>query len=509
MTTMDLAADLHEVAALVTDREPLEAVLDRALCALDGLVPHDLAAVLRREGDVLRVVAARGRLANAAVRAHRLPLSRFPTVRRAMESRRPVALEAHDHASEEGDPYDGVLDLPEGHGCMVVPLFAGGRDLGVITLDRETCGVYDAPTVALAGVVGQLVALALWQAEQAALLDRYRHQLEARGRQLQEDLGSAPDAVQALEASASPRMRALVGTVRQVAASDLPVLVTGETGVGKELVARALHAWSGRVDGPFVTLNCAALPEALVASELFGHVRGAFSGAERARAGRFVTANGGTLLLDEVGELPPAVQATLLRVLQEGSFEPVGSDDTVRVDVRVVAATHVDLREAVARGTFREDLYYRLTVVPLEVPPLRQRPEDVVPIAEAVLAARARGGRGPWSLTAEAEEALRAAPWPGNVRELRHAVERATAMVTSGPLRPVDLGLAAAAPVSRALAGMAAQGGLPTFDDAERAYFRAVLDAAGGKLYGEGGAAAIAGLKPTTLRSRLVKLGLR
>ena len=503
MAFVDLTRDLHDLARMVGTRSNDE-VLAYALDALHGLVPYDLAAVLRLRGDGLVVEAMAGRLAGAKVRGHTLDLAHFPTVRRAIETRRPIALETHHHTSDEGDPYDGVLDLPHGHGCMVVPMFAAGEDLGVITLDREVCAAYPPAQVELAGVVGQLVALSIRFAEQAALLDRYRHRLREHARLLVADAGGEA-AGRRLELSASPAMQAVARLARQVAASDLPVLVLGETGTGKEVVAQALHTWSPRADLPFVKLNCASIPESLVESELFGHVRGAFSGADTDRAGRFLTANGGTLLLDEIGELPLSAQAKLLRVLQEGTFEAVGSDRTVKVDVRVLAATHVDLVQAVAAGKFRRDLYYRLAVFPLQLPPLRERPEEIGPIAQLWLAGEAaRTRRGPWSLPEASLDALRAAPWPGNVRELINALERATILVPAGPLSASDLGLGGArAPV------VVRDEPLGTWEAHERAYLAAVLSRADGRLYGRGGAAELAGLAPTTLRAKLVRFGLR
>ena len=512
LSVIDYTEDLREIAGLVGEA-PTREVLDRALHALAALVPYDLATVFRLEGQRLRVLAAAGPLANAQVRGHELLLERYPTVRRALETRRPIALRAHDHA-DEGDPFDGVLDLPHGHACMVVPLYAGDRSLGVITLDGSTCGVYPPEHVQLAGVYGQLVALALRLAEQTELLDRFRLQLREQNRLLAEEAGGADVACQRLEANRSPAMRDLVRLARQVAASHLPVLLLGETGVGKEVAAQAVHVWSGRA-GPFVRLNCSAVPENLVESELFGHVRGAFSGADRDRRGRFLTANGGTLLLDEIGDMPLAAQAKLLRVLQERTFEPVGSDKSVRVDVRVIAATHVDLKAAISAGKFREDLYYRLAVFPLRLPALRERPEDVVPMAEDFLANEARRGRGgPWRIGPACAAAMRDAPWRGNVRELMNNLERATILRPAGELTPEDLGLEALAPRARPSAGAvpspsAPDAPLPDFEENERRYLAAVLAHAGNRLYGAGSASEITGLKPTTLRSRLVKLGLR
>jgi DNA-binding NtrC family response regulator len=231
----------------------------------------------------------------------------------------------------------------------------------------------------------------------------------------------------------SPAMERLRDLIRRAGPSEGRVLVSGENGTGKELVARALHEGSRRRDRPFVKLNCAAVPAELIESELFGHERGAFTGAVTARKGKFELADGGTLFLDEVGDMPPAMQAKVLRVLQENEFERVGGHATLRCDVRVIAATNRDLAEEVGAGRFREDLFYRLAVVPVHVPPLRERREDVPALAARFLAeACERNGRRPMTLGREALAALQAHPWPGNVRELRNLVER-MAILVDGP----------------------------------------------------------------------------
>ncbi len=505
---VDYTADLREIARLAGHPDSLDDVLGRALDSLAALVPYDLAAVLELHGDELSVRAARGPLARPEVHRHRITLRRYPTVRRALETRQPIAMLEHHHASDEGDPYDGVLDLPAGHACMVVPLFAGDRTLGVITLDRGVCRPYAPEMVGLAGVYGQIVALAFLHAEQARLLDRYRLRLQEHSRLLAEEAGRPTDATARFEHSRSPVVQRLARQARQVAVTDTPVLLLGETGAGKEVLAQALHDWSRRRDQPFVKINCAALPENLVESELFGHVKGAFSGATGARPGRFLTANGGTLLLDEVGDLPAGAQAKLLRVLQEGTFEPVGADQTVRVDVRILAATNVDLAAAVRDGRFREDLLYRLDVFPLRLPPLRDRPEDVVPIAEDVLRGLAlRTGRGPWTLPRATAERLRALPWPGNVRQLVNALERATILQPEGDLEPSLF--EAPGNVRRAAPPPPEDAPVRTLDEVQRLHIEAVLTRTNGRVYGPGGAADLLGLKPTTLQSRMQKLGVR
>ena len=493
---LDATRELRELAGLASNPHAVDEVLRRSLDALLPLIPYDLAAVLALEGDHLSVRAATGTLASPRVRRHHLQLSAFPTLRRALETRRPVAMLENHHASEEGDPYDGVLDLPDGHSCMVVPLFVGDRTLGAMTFDRSLCQPYAAEVVELAGVYGQIVALALAFAEQAALLDRYRRRLQEHTRIQNEDEG---DAGRMLEASEAPAMAALVAQARQVASTDTCVLIQGETGSGKEVLAHAIHEWSPRVEQPFVKLNCAAIPENLVESELFGHAKGAFTGASDKRSGRFLVANGGTLFLDEMGEMPLATQAKLLRVLQDGTFQPVGSDTTVRVDVRVIAATHVDLTRAVAEGKFRADLYYRLAVFPVRLPPLRERPEDLPGIAQNVLLGIARRtGRGPWTLSPAAQLSLRAQTWPGNVRQLANVLERATILRPRGEIG-VDLVV---------MEGPATPANLPTFEVVERRYLHEVLEHTGGRVYGKGAAAEIVGVPPSTLQSRMKKLGV-
>lgn len=241
-----------------------------------------------------------------------------------------------------------------------------------------------------------------------------------------------------------PSMQGLLRKVSQVAPRRATVLLLGESGSGKEVVARAIHAASPRAANPFVAVNCAALSETLLESELFGHDKGAFTGAAESRIGRFAKANGGTLFLDEISEVPLSLQVKLLRFLQEREYEPVGSDKTIKVDVRIIAATNRDLKLRVEEGLFREDLYYRLNVVQLDIPPLRARPSDVLLLADHFLRSIAEEEGVPVEgLTEDARRALLVYPWPGNVRELRNAIERAVVMVEGAWIGPDDLPFAA------------------------------------------------------------------
>ena len=237
-----------------------------------------------------------------------------------------------------------------------------------------------------------------------------------------------------------PAMATLLARAAQVARADASVLIAGESGTGKEVLARHIHATSRRARGPFVALNCAALPESLLESELFGHEKGAFSGALAARRGKFEQADGGTLLLDEIGEMDPRLQAKLLRAIQEREVDRLGGTAPVKVDVRLLAATNRDLIEEVARGRFREDLYFRLNVIALRIPPLRERPADILPLAAHFCLRYARANGVPERpLSALVQQALMAHPWPGNVRELENAIERATALCDDDLIRVKDL----------------------------------------------------------------------
>jgi PAS domain S-box-containing protein len=301
--------------------------------------------------------------------------------------------------------------------------------------------------------------------------------------------------------------------VQEVAATDTTVLILGETGTGKELIARAIHAASPRRNRPLIKLNCAAIPAMLIESELFGHERGAFTGAARRRDGRFALADGGTIFLDEVGELPLDLQSKLLRVIQEGEFEPVGSSQTKKVDVRIIAATNRDLAQAVREGEFREDLYYRLNVFPIHLPPLRERGEDVALIA-SVFARRIahRLGRHIEPLSQECIQRLQAYSWPGNVRELMSVIERAVITSRDGRLNldralPESAGDAVATPASSDGAGTRIRTARE-LEELERQNLLCALEATGWRVAGENGTARLLGINPSTLTSRLKALGI-
>ena len=312
--------------------------------------------------------------------------------------------------------------------------------------------------------------------------------------------------------------REMLSQIHRVGPTDTTVLIQGETGTGKELVARAIHRASRRPTKPLIKVNCAAIPASLVESEFFGHEKGAFTGATQRRIGRFGLAHGGTIFLDEIGDLSLDLQAKLLRVLQESEFESVGSSETQRVDVRVIAATNKDLRSEISAGRFREDLYYRLSVFPIQVPPLRQRSDDIGLLAEAFVRGFCiKAGRVPLDLTPDCIRKLRGYNWPGNVRELQNIIERAVILSREGTLSLDGIlpPAATAATPERTVNnyGGLSERGAPRTDgelrEMEHANILQALEQSGWKISGESGAARILGLAPSTLTSRMKSLGIR
>ncbi|SDQ64078.1 anaerobic nitric oxide reductase transcription regulator [Pseudomonas sp. UC 17F4] len=412
MLRESLAADLIvELPNAVRLQRLVQTLREYFNCGAVGL--------LRLEGDSLRPQASVGLVHEALGR--RFVIARHPRLAAIMASREPTWFEPD---SRLPDPYDGLLDsaLHEPlavHDCMGVSLYVEGQLWGAITLDALQPGTFDS------AARDELKRCTL-QIEAALRVTR----LEQENRSLRLSRSEPQDLRAPLEASEilghSPVLQQLLNEIELLADAELPVLLLGETGVGKELFARRLHGLSRRRHKPLIQVNCAALPESLAESELFGHVKGAFSGASSDRAGRFDAANGGTLFLDEVGELPLSVQAKLLRTLQNGEIQRLGADKPLHVDVRIIAATNRHLPDSIRDGLFRADLYHRLSVYPLPIPPLRERGDDVLMIAGQFLELnRTRLGLRGLRLSPAAERALLAYHWPGNVRELEHVISRA------------------------------------------------------------------------------------
>jgi DNA-binding NtrC family response regulator len=329
------------------------------------------------------------------------------------------------------------------------------------------------------------------------------HQLRQENRDLREALGRRYEYKNII--ARSDQMQAVLGLVERVAPTNATVLIGGESGVGKDLVARAIHEHSHRASGPFVKINSTAIPENLLESELFGYEKGAFSGATSAKPGKFETADKGTLFLDEIGDVPPAIQVKLLRVLQDREFERLGATKTLKVDVRLIAATNRDLRDALEEGTFRKDLYYRLNVVAIDIPPLRERKQDIPPLAEFFVDKFAReSGKSIRGITPDAMQRLMDFHWPGNARELQNIIERGVTLSSGSMLEVSDIRLDSATPRASTEAVPVLPEGF-TLEQWEDEMIREALRRANGN---KSQAARSLGLSRNALRYRLSKIGV-
>ncbi len=385
-----------------------------------------------------------------------------------------------------------------------LPLATDERCLGALFFMAARQGAYRTIRREFLDQVATAVAVALDGCLAHEEVQRLRDQLRVENVYLQEEIRAHHPFDEIV--GNSPPLVAMLQQVEQVAPTDSTVLLLGETGTGKELIARAIHDRSRRQERPLVKVNCGAISPGLVESELFGHVKGAFTGALSPRDGRFKVAHGGTIFLDEVGDLPLDTQVKLLRVLQEREFEPIGSNKTIRVDVRIIAATNRDLIERVRTGAFRSDLFYRLNVIPIRVPALRERPADIRRLALFFAERFAqRLGKRIEGIAADTLERFVRYAWPGNVRELQNVIERAV-ILSSGPTLTLEheLGSPAAAPD-----GPSDHPDHLSLADLERRHIRSVLTRTAGVIEGPNGAAKILNLHPNTLRSRMQKLGIQ
>ena len=409
-----------------------------------------------------------------------------------------VATDFRDAASFAEDPVLLQMGL---RSAVTVPLNVKGKVLGTINVASRVPGRYDHDMATLLAAIAEQVALAIENLLAYEEIATLKARLEEENLYLQEEVRT--EAAFGDVVGESPSILAVLANVRKVAKTDSTVLVTGETGTGKELIVRAIHALSRREAKLLIKVNCAALPAGVIESELFGHEKGAFTGALTRKVGRFELANGGTLLLDEVGDLPLDLQAKLLRVLQDGEFERVGGTHTLKVDVRLIAATNRDLERAVAEDMFRADLFYRLNVFPIVVPPLRKRLRDVPRLARhfAMLYAT-KMGKPVGRLSDDVLERLTGYAWPGNVRELQNIIERAVILSPPGRFVLGDFAPPAGAGGSPKLAAR-------SLEEVERQHIASVLEQSGWRVSGERGAARILGLKRTTLEARMKRLGIQ
>jgi formate hydrogenlyase transcriptional activator len=474
----------------------------RAICdALGPVVQYDRIALSLYdvETDSLRLVAYEGPLRTnyspvgnvhdpddshvSWVFAHQQPL-----LRRDLESEK-------QFSSEERALKNGFRSL------CALPLVVRGRSLGAITVASLNNRQYQQSDADFLMEVANQIAIAVDNLRAHEETEALKARFEAEAVYLQEEIKTEHNFEEII--GQSEPLRALLRKIEQVAPTDSTVLIRGETGTGKELLARAVHDRSKRKERALVKVNCGTIPAGLVESELFGHEKGAFTGATQRRIGRFELANGGTIFLDEVTELPLDTQVKLLRVLQEGEFERVGSSQTLKVDVRVIAATNRNLSEIVGKGTFRSDLFYRLNVFPLEAPPLRERKGDIPLLVNYFLSRFSKKlGKEVHGVSQKAMESLVGYHWPGNVRELQNVIERAV-VVARGPVMQIDASMLGSE------SGAMESAPIDTLENTERNQILRALSATRWVIHGKKGAAEILGINPSTLRSRMEKLGIK
>jgi formate hydrogenlyase transcriptional activator len=405
-----------------------------------------------------------------------------------------------DLTTEREFPVEDRLFAQGIRSYVVVPLVARGRAFGTLNVATRTANQYSLEEVSFLEEIAKQVSLAvenMWAFEEIAQL---KARLEQKSLYLQEEIKTEHDFEEIVGRSRA--LKKVLKAVETVAPTDASVLILGETGTGKELIARALHNLSPRRDNTLVKVNCATLPAGLIEDELFGHEKGAFTGALTKKIGRFELANEGTIFLDEIGDLPLDLQVKLLRVLQEGEFERVGGAGTIKINVRIIAATNRDLEQAISEGKFRQDLFYRLNVFPIQLPPLRERKEDIpLLVRYFVMRHNAKLGKKVETVSEKTMAALSNYAWPGNVRELENVIERS--VITSQGTQ-LDLGNW----LQRSETGPI-QKSIPTLLELEREHILRTLRLTGWKVSGERGAAQVLGLKPTTLEARMKKLGIK
>lgn len=423
-----------------------------------------------------------------------------------------------------------VAPYVKNQGCseILLPLHTGDDQLGYLVVQATGLNLYTEQHVQLMASVREPLSIAMANAMSHQQVVEFKDQLEDDNHKLQRELSGRFD-TEIIGADAG--LGHVMEMVQQVAPLQSTALLLGETGVGKDVVASAIHRLSPRSEGPFIQVNCGAIPESLIDSELFGHERGAFSGAIAQNRGRFERAHGGTIFLDEIGELPPAAQIRLLRVLQSREIERVGGSKCLPVDIRVIAATHRNLEKMVAEGEFREDLWFRLNAFPIIIPPLRHRQEDIPSLLRHFVARKAKelGFRRPPMVAQGAMDVLVSHPWPGNVRELENVVERALiqnkgraltsdtftfSSQESGPLTALDGSCGCVFPclVKQAdpvIDTDSGEGVFLTLDQAMARHIEQALQRADGQIHGDGGAAEMLGINPSTLRNRMNKLGIK
>ncbi len=400
----------------------------------------------------------------------------------------------------------GGEDAPPGTSHLLMPMRIEGERIGSVFLLAPSGCSYSQEEALLLDLLHDPFAIAMSNVLRHQEILHYKEKIEEENSYLNREVRrlSSEGGIIGLD-SGMKEVKKMIG---QVAPMNTPVLLTGETGTGKEVVAGAIQRLSGRSDGPFIKVNCGAIPETLVDSELFGHEKGAFTGAATRKIGKFERAHRGTIFLDEVGELPLDIQVKLLRCIQQKEIERVGGVETISLDIRIIAATHRDLETMVAEGSFREDLYYRLNVFPVNIPPLRDRKEDIPALADQLIREKSKEllVRPVPTIAPGAMDRLCSYRWPGNIRELANLIERSLIRNRKGPLTFLELIPDKTKSIKEA--GPSVPESIPTLEELTLLHIQRVLNLTGGKIKGPGGAAELLDINPYTLRSRMDKLGI-
>jgi len=496
---------LQEVAEVMAATLDMEDLFLQVSERLQPVLPHGIACIFtvdEESGEPGHAPLVRAPAADGGQPALDCPGLPEEMIEQTLHRGHSVLIPSLMMRAAQDESYAGLMGAGV-ESCMACRLEVAGRPFGLLFMGDRQHEAYSRTDLEHFLWVGRQLSLAMAHARAYREVEELSRQLQEENIYLKGEIAEKNNLGEII--STSPALQKVLEQVEMVATTDITVLVTGETGTGKELIARAIHELGPRAGKSMIRVNCAALPRDLIESELFGHERGSFTGAERRHIGRFELAHDGTLFLDEVGDMPLEAQARLLRALQEGEFERVGGESPIRVDVRVVAATNQDLQRAVATGAFREDLFYRLQVFPIHIPPLRDRVEDIVPLARHfALRAAERLKKPVRRITRESQREMERYSWPGNVRELEHMIERAVILAKTNALDLV--------PLIRAEARLNIRGGrhsFPTLEEAEREHILSALEESGGKVSGKGGAAELLGLPRTTLQARIRKLGIK
>lgn len=500
VSLQDTASNLARLTRLASDPEHHQQFLHAAITAICNALDFELVVTLAFHNGLLLPRAAHHRDDHQLATPDIIDPRNIPSYQQILEQRR-ASHETAAHGEHDHQFLQGIC-----RSRLLVPMISAENLMGILVLESKKILTIDKTVIALATAYAAVIANSLTLTANIEELESTQKKLIDQNRALQHDRDQVDDAhFIVMEDTVYPELKHLCETAQKAAAADVSILITGETGTGKDVLARALHRWSDRRHQPFIKVNCAALPDSLIESELFGHVKGAFSGAINDHAGRFDIADGGTLLLDEIGEMPLDTQTSLLRVLQEGIYTPVGGEKSVHCDVRIIAATHADLPTAIEHSEFREDLYFRLNVVNLHLPPLRERIDDLPLLTRQILDnIQRRTGRGPWTISKANMAKLMTYGWPGNIRELVNILERGCVFASEKGSIPVKLDHKQINRTQRELSSSK----WPSLKDHERDFIIQTLQHTRGKIYGDDGAATLLGVPPTTLNSKIQRLNI-